>query len=205
MVNLDENESVTFYRNFRTFTGRYVAHCHNLLHEDHAMMFGWTIVDPAPADAPQVTEFAKITDQDTPLSFTTMDFNDHFTDPNVGQTLQSVQIVATPMHGVLRVSGVDVAVGQQIATADLANLVYVPAAGYAGPDSFTWDGSDGTQYSGVLATVYLVVDPAGSDIVTQWNLLVLSLGPGHHGGHFMATRRHSHDAHGHLRRGGGVR
>jgi hypothetical protein len=41
---------VTFYRNFRTFTGRYVAHCHQLEHEDHAMMFGWEIVDPEPAD-----------------------------------------------------------------------------------------------------------------------------------------------------------
>ena len=37
-------ESVTFYRRFRTFTGKYVAHCHNLAHEDHAMMFGWEIV-----------------------------------------------------------------------------------------------------------------------------------------------------------------
>jgi FtsP/CotA-like multicopper oxidase with cupredoxin domain len=33
------------YRNFRTFTGKYVAHCHNLAHEDHAMMFGW-ILEP---------------------------------------------------------------------------------------------------------------------------------------------------------------
>ncbi len=38
------SESVTFYRNFRTFLGRYVAHCHNLAHEDHNMMFGWAIV-----------------------------------------------------------------------------------------------------------------------------------------------------------------
>jgi FtsP/CotA-like multicopper oxidase with cupredoxin domain len=37
------SESVTFYRNFRTFSGRYVAHCHNLAHEDHNMMFGWAI------------------------------------------------------------------------------------------------------------------------------------------------------------------
>jgi FtsP/CotA-like multicopper oxidase with cupredoxin domain len=47
VANLDPGESVTFYRNFRTFTGRYVAHCHNLAHEDHNMMFGWEIVDPA--------------------------------------------------------------------------------------------------------------------------------------------------------------
>jgi FtsP/CotA-like multicopper oxidase with cupredoxin domain len=38
------SEAVTFYRNFRTFAGKYVAHCHNLAHEDHNMMFGWTII-----------------------------------------------------------------------------------------------------------------------------------------------------------------
>ena len=43
VVALEGSESVTFYRNFRTFTGKYVTHCHNLAHEDHAMMFGWEI------------------------------------------------------------------------------------------------------------------------------------------------------------------
>lgn len=31
------------YRGFRDFRGKYVGHCHNLAHEDHAMMFGWEI------------------------------------------------------------------------------------------------------------------------------------------------------------------
>jgi len=44
VVALDPSEAVTFYRNFRTFAGNYVAHCHNLAHEDHNMMFGWSIV-----------------------------------------------------------------------------------------------------------------------------------------------------------------
>jgi len=44
VVALDPSESVTFYRQFRTFLGNYVAHCHNLAHEDHNMMFGWSIV-----------------------------------------------------------------------------------------------------------------------------------------------------------------
>lgn len=44
LVALDPGESVIVYRGFRTFVGPYVAHCHNLLHEDHAMMFGWSIV-----------------------------------------------------------------------------------------------------------------------------------------------------------------
>ena len=36
-------ESTIIYRGFRDFVGPYVAHCHNLAHEDHAMMFGWEI------------------------------------------------------------------------------------------------------------------------------------------------------------------
>ena len=43
LINLDPSESVIIYRGFRDFTGPYVAHCHNLAHEDHAMMFGWEI------------------------------------------------------------------------------------------------------------------------------------------------------------------
>ena len=44
VVALDPGESVVIFRGFRDFVGPYVAHCHNLAHEDHAMMFGWSIV-----------------------------------------------------------------------------------------------------------------------------------------------------------------
>jgi FtsP/CotA-like multicopper oxidase with cupredoxin domain len=43
LVALDPSESVIIYRGFRDFVGPYVAHCHNLAHEDHSMMFGWEI------------------------------------------------------------------------------------------------------------------------------------------------------------------
>ena len=43
LAALDPGESVILYRGFRDFVGPYVAHCHNLAHEDHAMMFGWEI------------------------------------------------------------------------------------------------------------------------------------------------------------------
>jgi FtsP/CotA-like multicopper oxidase with cupredoxin domain len=42
-IGLDPSESVIIYRGFRDFLGPYVAHCHNLIHEDHAMMIAWTI------------------------------------------------------------------------------------------------------------------------------------------------------------------
>jgi FtsP/CotA-like multicopper oxidase with cupredoxin domain len=44
VVALEPGEEVVIYRNFRTFTGHYVAHCHNLAHEDHNMMFGFEVV-----------------------------------------------------------------------------------------------------------------------------------------------------------------
>jgi FtsP/CotA-like multicopper oxidase with cupredoxin domain len=44
VVALDPSEDVLISRRFRTFTGPYVAHCHNLAHEDHNMMFGWEIL-----------------------------------------------------------------------------------------------------------------------------------------------------------------
>jgi FtsP/CotA-like multicopper oxidase with cupredoxin domain len=44
VVALDPSEEVVICRRFRTFTGPYVAHCHNLAHEDHNMMFGWEIM-----------------------------------------------------------------------------------------------------------------------------------------------------------------
>jgi FtsP/CotA-like multicopper oxidase with cupredoxin domain len=44
VIALEPSEEVVMYRNFRTFTGPYVAHCHNLAHEDHNMMFGFKVV-----------------------------------------------------------------------------------------------------------------------------------------------------------------
>jgi FtsP/CotA-like multicopper oxidase with cupredoxin domain len=43
VVGLEPSEQTKIYRGFRTFLGNYVAHCHNLAHEDHNMMFGWSI------------------------------------------------------------------------------------------------------------------------------------------------------------------
>ncbi|HET9597551.1 MAG TPA: multicopper oxidase domain-containing protein, partial [Anaeromyxobacteraceae bacterium] len=43
VITLAGSEQSTIYRGFRTYCGNYVAHCHNLAHEDHNMMFGWVI------------------------------------------------------------------------------------------------------------------------------------------------------------------
>ncbi|RPJ84235.1 MAG: hypothetical protein EHM13_05315, partial [Acidobacteria bacterium] len=45
VCDLRPNEELVVYRKFRSYVGKYVAHCHNLAHEDHAMMFGWEITE----------------------------------------------------------------------------------------------------------------------------------------------------------------
>ena len=42
---LGPGESLKVLLRFRDFKGKYPMHCHNLVHEDHAMMIRWDIVD----------------------------------------------------------------------------------------------------------------------------------------------------------------
>ena len=44
VIWLGHGETVKVFRRFRDFVGRYPTHCHNVVHEDHAMMFMWKIV-----------------------------------------------------------------------------------------------------------------------------------------------------------------
>lgn len=41
---LGERETLRVFFRFRDFSGKYLLHCHNLTHEDHAMMLRWDIV-----------------------------------------------------------------------------------------------------------------------------------------------------------------
>lgn len=40
---LGPNERIRLFIRFRDFPGKYVMHCHNMIHEDHAMMVRWDI------------------------------------------------------------------------------------------------------------------------------------------------------------------
>jgi FtsP/CotA-like multicopper oxidase with cupredoxin domain len=43
---IDPGEELEIKLRFRDWTGRYPIHCHNTVHEDHAMMLRWEVVDP---------------------------------------------------------------------------------------------------------------------------------------------------------------
>ena len=42
---LEPNEEVRVFMRFRDFLGKYTMHCHNLVHEDHAMMLRFDVVE----------------------------------------------------------------------------------------------------------------------------------------------------------------
>jgi FtsP/CotA-like multicopper oxidase with cupredoxin domain len=44
VFRLGPNEEVKIYMKFRDWLGRYPMHCHNTIHEDHAMMIRWDII-----------------------------------------------------------------------------------------------------------------------------------------------------------------
>jgi FtsP/CotA-like multicopper oxidase with cupredoxin domain len=43
VVRLVPDGNVNLFFRFRDWLGRYPMHCHNVIHEDHAMMLRWDI------------------------------------------------------------------------------------------------------------------------------------------------------------------
>ncbi len=50
VTQLHPNERVLLFFRFRDWLGKYPIHCHNVVHEDHAMMGLWEVVPPGNAD-----------------------------------------------------------------------------------------------------------------------------------------------------------
>jgi len=50
VITLGPNDEVKLFMRWRDFEGKHVMHCHNVVHEDHAMMIRWDIVEPGMGD-----------------------------------------------------------------------------------------------------------------------------------------------------------
>ena len=51
VIYLRPGEIVRIFMRFRDFHGRFTMHCHNVVHEDHAMMVNFTVGEADPVDA----------------------------------------------------------------------------------------------------------------------------------------------------------
>ncbi|MEM8964820.1 MAG: Ig-like domain-containing protein [Bacteroidota bacterium] len=117
-------------------------------------------------DAPEVSNVSKSAAQDKSMAFADSDFSDQFNDID-GNTLNKIQITSLPANGTLQLNGVEVALNDEIAVADLANLTFVPDNGFSGTTSFGWNGSDGTAYAAVPAQVTITVAPQQVPVVSD--------------------------------------
>ncbi len=50
IATLNPSDELVVYTKWDDFLGKYVMHCHNVVHEDHAMMIRWDIVLPGQGD-----------------------------------------------------------------------------------------------------------------------------------------------------------
>ena len=95
--------------------------------------------------------------EDCTWTFTAADFTADFSDPNPGDSLQSIQIAALPQEGALSLAGQAVTAEQMIPLADLGNLTYRPDTNYTGQDDFQWTAYDGQLSSTQPATWTITV------------------------------------------------
>ena len=103
-------------------------------------------------DAPTAANNTVTTNEDTDHTFSASEFG--FTDVD-GDSLDHVTIETLPSNGTLLLSGVEVSAGDEIAAADISNLVFRPAADANGAsyDSFTFSVNDGTVDSASTYTM----------------------------------------------------
>ncbi len=120
-------------------------------------------------NAPIIADIYKETPINASLTFSASDFENKFFD--ISQSLNKIQILSLPdpAHGVLRLSGVDVAVNDEILQSDISNLIFIPTTDWGGETTFEYNASNGTYYADDSDFVYIKVntDPVISDIEDQ--------------------------------------
>ncbi|MGI9280292.1 MAG: retention module-containing protein, partial [Endozoicomonas sp.] len=123
-----------------------------------------TITVTAVNDAPDTADTLVISDEDTPYIFTTSDFT--FSDPDAGQTLQSIKVTQLPSAGELLYNGSAVTADMEVTRNDLlaGRLRFEPSENENGNlyASFEFQVGDGELFSS-SATFDFNITPVNDD------------------------------------------
>ncbi|WP_257292130.1 retention module-containing protein, partial [Endozoicomonas sp. ONNA1] len=132
-----------------------------------------TITTTAVNDAPITAGTLVTSDEDTPYIFSTSDFT--FSDPDAGQTLQSIKITQLPLAGALLFNGSAVTAGMEVTKNELlaGRLKFEPAQDEHGNlyASFEFQVSDGHLFSSSATFDFSITsvndDPTVSTAITK--------------------------------------
>nr|WP_233258767.1 cadherin-like domain-containing protein [[Phormidium] sp. ETS-05] len=125
---------------------------------------------------PTVSNIAKTGNEDNNITFLAADFTAVFSDVD-NDSLNKIKITSLPANGTLQIGGTNVILNQEILLGSISSLTFTPAANYNGSSSFTWNGSDGSNYAPTDATTNLTItavnDPpsftnGGNQTLTTW-------------------------------------
>jgi photosystem II stability/assembly factor-like uncharacterized protein len=112
--------------------------------------------------------------EDEPIVFTRADFESAFSDAD-GDVLKFVQITSLPSEGILKLNDATISAGQVVAVDDLSKLLFCPAKDFFGTTKFTFQASDGIDYSIDEGTVEIetagVNDPPAFTIAKELTLV----------------------------------
>jgi hypothetical protein len=110
----------------------------------------------------------KVGYKDTSITFAAAEFIDKFLTHFNTHGLIKVKITSLPYSGILKLSGVDVAIDDEIAVDELNNLAYKPDTNWTGNDYFSWKGSDGILYSLTAANVSITIKSMEKYTTATW-------------------------------------
>ncbi|MGC5326213.1 tandem-95 repeat protein [Brevibacillus sp. SYSU BS000544] len=123
----------------------------NLYSADPATL---TVQILAANDLPTVNDSTKAGNEDVEITFKLDDFTTLFTDEE-GSSLAKIQIVTMPSNGTLKVGNTVLTASDEVEANQLDQLRFIPLADWNGTTSFTWKGTDGSDYSASAATLTL--------------------------------------------------
>jgi gliding motility-associated-like protein len=130
------------------------------------------LVPAASPKSPLIFNLSKSGDEDIAIPFNLNDFFSPdlgisgFRDPN-GDVLSKIRISTLPLNGQLKLNGLALQVNQEILSADIPNLSYIPNADFNGTDSFKWNAADaGGLYAITDADVNIVINPVEETVST---------------------------------------
>jgi len=109
-------------------------------------------------DPPEVSDFTKTGNEDVSINFTAADFTASYTDDE-SNPMTKIMIISLPPNGILKLSGSNVSINDEILTANVSNLTFEPDANWNGNTSFSWNANDGTVYALTNAKVTITLNP----------------------------------------------